>query len=39
VLKVAPAALQTAQSIVLRICEPTRFGIYLYPSLSKVAQN
>src|ERR1700740_2106816 len=36
VLKVAPAALQTAQSIVLSNCVPTRFGINLYPSLSKV---
>src|SRR5690349_6099385 len=39
VLNVAVAALQTAQSIVLSNSVPTRFGINLYPSLSKVAQN
>src|SRR5260370_16297159 len=31
VLKVPAAALQTAQSIVRRICVPTRFGINLHP--------
>src|SRR5499425_1086696 len=35
VLKVALAVLQTAQSIVLRSCVPTRFGINLYPPVSK----
>jgi hypothetical protein len=38
-LKVPAAVLQTAQSIVLKSCVPMRFGINLYPSLSKVAQN
>src|SRR5579863_82950 len=36
-LNVAAAALQSAQSKVLRICVPTRFGIKLYPPLSKDA--
>src|SRR5215469_14743261 len=35
VLKVTPAVLQTAQSIALRTCVPTRFGINLYPPLSE----
>src|SRR5215467_4055844 len=39
VLKVAPAALQTAQSIVLSNCVPTRFGINLYPPLSEDTLN
>src|SRR6267378_3952518 len=35
VSKVIPAALQRIQSNVLAICVPTRFGINLYPPLSK----
>src|SRR6266850_2896239 len=35
VSKVIPAALQRTQSNVLAICVPTRFGINLYPPLSK----
>src|SRR5215469_5149742 len=37
VLKVILAALQTAQSTVLRTCVPTRFGINLYPRFPKVS--
>src|SRR6266849_952046 len=39
VLKVPAAALQTAQSIVLRICVPTRFGINLYPRFRMMRPN
>src|SRR5580692_11024274 len=38
-LKVMAAVLHSAQSIVLRICVPTRFGIKLYPRFQKMRPN
>src|SRR6266481_2555801 len=38
-LKVTAAALHSAQSKVLRICVPTRFGIKLYPRFQKMQPN
>src|SRR5580698_1870287 len=38
-LKVKAAVLHSAQSKVLRICVPTRFGIKLYPRFQKMRPN
>src|ERR1700675_4138046 len=38
-LKVNAAVLHSAQSTVLRICVPTRFGIKLYPHFQKMQRN